>query len=663
MHDPDDPKPAPKKRGRKQDDSLPPSRSRDIQRAFRARRAALLANLEARVLFLEAETAALRLRCGLAPDAPPISGPEPQLTAVESATGEWEVPGGPGTLGPPAHGQARGDGPPARKRTASVVAAPDGSERASRRSSAASAAGSGSHSSPGPSAWGTAMDPQVGAAAEALLSGLGGGASAGAGALPRPPSASSGGGAAHSPATGYAHSFPSPGTAAPYLPPILHPNGHGAAQAAGSFPPPSSHSLSPALGGAHWTPQFPYPQQHQHSPYGPAALPSPLSQSQNPPHPHPHPQGWPPLAHAGGAPSLPPPPPGALYAQQQQLQHGAGGAFFPLPLPLPLPPPLPAAYPPLAPHAQAEEDDAAAQARLRDAEKDLADLAAHQRAFLLRACGRPSPPEGVQDAAARERKWDAFCKGVVEGVLRAEAEGRVASLARRRGDDAGAEGEDKALEKEGEGEGCCEGKVRCAAPAPAPAPAEEDKVAKGEAAGECCGGLIDCSGPLFDDTPSFPSLPSASSAPGHPARDAHAAAAAAVPSYLPLPAAFALLEPFMADPASPPSAGEGVSPSKLATMLWDGYPSLPWRAPPGPVPGPLPPPPPPAKEADPDPPHFAIAGAELRVWRVCVEMTARAVAVRELVIRGVCGEEEAKRRVLGGEGAGAREGGAGGARC
>jgi hypothetical protein len=72
------PPPAKSRRGRKQNDSLPPSRSRDVQRAFRARRAERLAYLEARVVELEAENADLRARLGLPepirPPAPPASG-------------------------------------------------------------------------------------------------------------------------------------------------------------------------------------------------------------------------------------------------------------------------------------------------------------------------------------------------------------------------------------------------------------------------------------------------------------------------------------------------------------------------------------------------------------------------------------------------------------
>ncbi|GAA5838944.1 hypothetical protein JCM3766R1_004536 [Sporobolomyces carnicolor] len=65
-----------KKRGRKLNDELPPSRSRDVQRAFRARRAAHLANLENRNVWLEDEVAALKLKLGWRPDQY-ASGPPP----------------------------------------------------------------------------------------------------------------------------------------------------------------------------------------------------------------------------------------------------------------------------------------------------------------------------------------------------------------------------------------------------------------------------------------------------------------------------------------------------------------------------------------------------------------------------------------------------------
>ncbi|KAL0954643.1 hypothetical protein HGRIS_003597 [Hohenbuehelia grisea] len=55
------------KRGRKRNDNLPPNRARDVQRAFRARRAAHLASLEQRVSELEEENNCLRQALNLPP--------------------------------------------------------------------------------------------------------------------------------------------------------------------------------------------------------------------------------------------------------------------------------------------------------------------------------------------------------------------------------------------------------------------------------------------------------------------------------------------------------------------------------------------------------------------------------------------------------------------
>ncbi|GAA5916525.1 uncharacterized protein JCM6883_005448 [Sporobolomyces salmoneus] len=66
-----------KKRGRKVDSELPPSRSRDVQRAFRARRAAHLTNLENRNCWLEEEVAALKAKLGMR-EQDYASGPPPK---------------------------------------------------------------------------------------------------------------------------------------------------------------------------------------------------------------------------------------------------------------------------------------------------------------------------------------------------------------------------------------------------------------------------------------------------------------------------------------------------------------------------------------------------------------------------------------------------------
>ncbi|KAF9266545.1 hypothetical protein L218DRAFT_985658 [Marasmius fiardii PR-910] len=61
------------KRGRKRNDNLPPNRARDVQRAFRARRAAHLTALEQRVSELEEENSCLRQALNLpAANRPPL---------------------------------------------------------------------------------------------------------------------------------------------------------------------------------------------------------------------------------------------------------------------------------------------------------------------------------------------------------------------------------------------------------------------------------------------------------------------------------------------------------------------------------------------------------------------------------------------------------------
>ncbi|KAG5651740.1 hypothetical protein H0H81_007593 [Sphagnurus paluster] len=65
------------KRGRKRNDNLPPNRARDVQRAFRARRAAHLLALEQRVTELELENAKLRKMVGWPPDDRPPLGKGP----------------------------------------------------------------------------------------------------------------------------------------------------------------------------------------------------------------------------------------------------------------------------------------------------------------------------------------------------------------------------------------------------------------------------------------------------------------------------------------------------------------------------------------------------------------------------------------------------------
>lgn len=65
------------KRGRKVNKDLPPSRARDVQRAFRARRAAHLEALEERVAVLEQENSLLRAALKLPPPDRPLLGRGP----------------------------------------------------------------------------------------------------------------------------------------------------------------------------------------------------------------------------------------------------------------------------------------------------------------------------------------------------------------------------------------------------------------------------------------------------------------------------------------------------------------------------------------------------------------------------------------------------------
>ncbi|KAF8525815.1 hypothetical protein BU17DRAFT_62380 [Hysterangium stoloniferum] len=65
------------KRGRKVNKDLPPSRARDVQRAFRARRAAHLEALEERVAVLEQENSLLRSALKLPPSDRPVLGRGP----------------------------------------------------------------------------------------------------------------------------------------------------------------------------------------------------------------------------------------------------------------------------------------------------------------------------------------------------------------------------------------------------------------------------------------------------------------------------------------------------------------------------------------------------------------------------------------------------------
>ncbi|GAA6003271.1 uncharacterized protein JCM10292_003829 [Rhodotorula paludigena] len=724
----EDAKAAAKRRGRKQDDSLPPSRSRDIQRAFRARRAALLANLETRVAFLEHENLELRRRCGLSLDGPPVSGPEPQLVSIENAVGEIEVPGAPtlaGKGGSGAAGGGAGASAPPKKRTASAAALDsDVAAPHSRRSSSTSQMVS-PVTAQQQQQWPGTADPQVGAAAEALLSGMSNGAArAPALGLVQSqhqhlyPAPFASGSTAHAPPTAPSHPSPSYAT-------------HHAQSPTTSTAPPLPYSSAPSpLNPSHYAPlpgHSPFASgsngHHPASLYG-ASVPSPLQHGSSQPH----------LAPAPGShhdPNAPPPPPfavpdanalnsahallqtlqqvashpllsllqnpAALAAHQQHLQQQAATPGFAAPTPpsalsLPSTPsavmtPATAASHPSPPSARCSSATAHAppstslapppagaatfaSAPSSSTSSDYAyDRSITQRAYLLGACGSLPPlpahapsASGSRDPdapAVRERKFRAFCETVVEGVLVAEAQGKIVSL----GAAGGGKGKGKA-----DGE-CCGGVVECGAGETRERGVGGAKEVEGgqEQAGaeeECCGGLIDCSSAVFDSTPSYPTAgpaavktpsngpPTPAATPGTNSLDRPTTS-----TYTPLGDVFLALEPFMADPLGPspsssssPSATSpadlGAPPQKLAAMLWDSFPASLLASATSAAPPPV--------LAD-EPPHFALhqleeggAGAtELRVWSWAADMCAKAMMIRDLVVRGVCGEEEAKERVLG----------------
>ncbi|KAG8705541.1 hypothetical protein FRC08_001625 [Ceratobasidium sp. 394] len=92
-------------RGRKRNDNLPPSRAREVQRAFRARRKQHLAALEERIDVLETENARLRQMLALPPsDRQPLGrGPTGREPARRVST-----PGASGSASGPAAAPAMG---------------------------------------------------------------------------------------------------------------------------------------------------------------------------------------------------------------------------------------------------------------------------------------------------------------------------------------------------------------------------------------------------------------------------------------------------------------------------------------------------------------------------------------------------------------------------
>ncbi|CAA7266927.1 unnamed protein product [Cyclocybe aegerita] len=99
------------KRGRKRNDSLPPNRARDVQRAFRARRAAHLLALEQRVSELEEENGCLRQALNLPPAARPPLGRGP---TGKDKPKNFELPDAQPLFFPSSRESSTEDSPPSR---------------------------------------------------------------------------------------------------------------------------------------------------------------------------------------------------------------------------------------------------------------------------------------------------------------------------------------------------------------------------------------------------------------------------------------------------------------------------------------------------------------------------------------------------------------------
>ncbi|KDQ57241.1 hypothetical protein JAAARDRAFT_35858 [Jaapia argillacea MUCL 33604] len=108
------------KRGRKRNDNLPPNRARDVQRAFRARRAAHLQAMEKRVEELEEENNRLRAALNLPPANRPSLGKGPtgkdKPKSYSSSSGPPLLP----SPLPSVSGATSSGGSPASSRTSSL---------------------------------------------------------------------------------------------------------------------------------------------------------------------------------------------------------------------------------------------------------------------------------------------------------------------------------------------------------------------------------------------------------------------------------------------------------------------------------------------------------------------------------------------------------------
>ncbi|GAA5905959.1 hypothetical protein JCM5296_001301 [Sporobolomyces johnsonii] len=515
------------RRGRKQDDTLEYSRSREVQRAFRARRAAHLTNLEARVAFLERENKELRRRSGLPEDGPPLTGKEPEMIVVEGPPGTGKDKGKTKAKGGGGAGNGKGNG-----RSESPVDG-DGTERQD---------GGG---------WDTA--PEAVGAAEVLLASASG---MGSYPLPQPTDQRWQQGQAVAkqhpqhhqqqqymphPPPHQQHLSPSTPSSMPFdvVPAPTGPNGlhrhpsdyssHSPQTGSSGFPSSSPH-LPPASDvGASYAPHpVPVP---AHAPYGgppyvayafpphlvPAAMQSPTTQSYGyyyhiQHHPQQQQQQHPAFSTPTAFPPMPAPRPCAISPIPPTPTH----AQLPVPpssnlraptIPAPAPASVsnpstgPAPLPPLVPPPSSEGP--------------AFPTPEEQLFFLQHFCGistpqldLPSTEVQSEPGVKRDKQpssYQAFCVGLMKG---AKGIGALEGKKRKRESIEAADEEEGAPSKRSARGACCGGGSKedeeaALAAAAALATVKQSEDAKGaESEEECCGGLIDCSGPAFDPTPS-----------------------------------------------------------------------------------------------------------------------------------------------------------------
>ncbi|GAA5941586.1 hypothetical protein JCM1841_002007 [Sporobolomyces salmonicolor] len=693
------------RRGRKQDDTLEYSRSREVQRAFRARRAAHLANLEARVAFLERENKELRRRSGLPEGGPPLTGKEPEMIVVEGPPGSGKDKGktkakdgeGAGSDKDKGRSESPVDGDGAERQDGGgwdAAAAAVGAAEVL----VASASGMGSYplSHPTNQRWQQqAVQQQQHPQHQQQQY------------MPHPPSHPQ-------------HPSPPTPSSVPYdlIPAPTVPNGHHRhpSDYASRSPqtdscdfPSSSPHLPPVsdVGASYAFHPVPIPAQASYggSPYVaysfpphlvPAAMQSPTTQS----------YGY--YYHIQHHP-------------QQQQQHPAFStptAFLPIPTPRPyaispIPPtPIQAQLPvPPSSNLRAPTIPAPALVPVSNPSTGPAPLPAlvpppssegpafptpeEQLFFLQHFCGIStaqldlSSAEVQSEPGAKADKqpssYQAFCVGLMKGV---KGTGMLGGKKRKRGSSVAADEEEGAPSKRSARGGCCGGgsqedEEAALAAAAALVTVKQSEDAKGEESEEeCCGGLIDCSGPAFDPTPSGlpPSPHPAFSAAGAETKKTTSLSATTI--YLPRPSAstsalassscgsdptsasseppimdayirvsqaYAILASFMSPlpSSSPPSSTSGAArttPAQIAEMLHDDYPPRHHSSAPSSV-----------RAQTGEPPNLVIVpppdGAseekgELYVLKHAIEMVKKGLELQEMMMRrGIAGMGEETRAV------------------